>query len=118
MKGVNYNIEEKTLKFATGSEMTFDFPIKSTIVVKDIIIILVEPPPSTIYNYNVFGMLLTGDFLWRIGQVELYYWGSNNCPYISVTLNDDNEVVLFNWCDTAVVINPQTGEVMRTYQTK
>jgi hypothetical protein len=118
MKTNTYNMDGNALTFETGVVVTFDFPIKKALVANNTIVILIDPPFNTIYNHNVFGISLTGDFIWRMRQVELYYWGSNNCPYVDVIVNEDKEIVLFNWCDTAVIISPQTGEVIRTYQTK
>lgn len=41
-----------------------------------------------------------------------------DCVYSGVELNHEQEVVLFNWCDTAVIVDAGTGEVKRTYVTK
>ncbi|OKS84746.1 hypothetical protein RG47T_0179 [Mucilaginibacter polytrichastri] len=86
--------------------------------INSVVIVLIESPFEIIYNSNVFAFSVTGNFLWRIGHVKLYDKSSTDCPYVGSIVNNDSELVLFNWCDTAVVINPLTGEVIRTYQTK
>ncbi|TSJ40351.1 hypothetical protein FO440_11365 [Mucilaginibacter corticis] len=115
---MSFKTHQNKITLNNGYSIDFEYPIKEALLLEDVIIILIEAPPKIIYNHNVFAISSTGDFLWRIGEVQLYYWGSNNCPYIGVELNNNNEVVLFNWCDTAVIIQPETGAVIRTYQTK
>jgi len=115
---MSYIIESKTIILSNGYSIEFEYEIKKALTIKEIVIIVVDPPFDGVYNKNVFAISLTGDFLWRIGDVKLYYWGDTNCPYIGAILNDDDELVLFNWCDTAVIVQPETGEVIRTYQTK
>ena len=113
-----YIVNGNVITFENGYSVDFEHPIKETLDVGKVVIITVRPSSGIIYNHNVFTFSLTGDFLWRIGDVKLYYWGSNNCPYIGAELNDEQELILFNWCDTAVVVNHETGEVLRTWQTK
>ncbi|MNI60174.1 hypothetical protein D3C73_1153690 [compost metagenome] len=69
------------------------------------------------YNQNVFGINVYGDFLWQIEVVELFQ-KTKDCPYIDMRKNDTNQIVLFNWCDTAIIINPKTGEVLDNFNTK
>ena len=113
-----YTLNSNKITLSNGYSLDFEYPIKEVLIVKDVIIITVESPVGIIYSNNVFAIRLNGDFLWRIGEVQLYDWGSIDCPYNGAIVNEENELVLFNWCDTAVVVNPYTGEVIRTYQTK
>ncbi len=100
--------------------MDLEYLIKKVLRIDSVIIIILEPPAKIVYNNNVFAFSTNGDFLWRIGDVKLFGRSSNDCPYIDIGLNvnNDGELVLFNWCDTVVIVNPLTGEVVRTYQTK
>jgi len=111
-------IRVNNITLSNGYSLDFEYPIKKVLQVGCTVIILIEPPASIIYNHNVFAFSITGDFLWRIGDVKFYYWSSGNCPYIGLIVNNDGDLLLFNWCDTAVIVNPLTGEVVRTYQTK
>ena len=113
---MGYKIESNHLTLSNGYSLDFEYPIKSTLIIQDVIVILVESPFRVIYNKNVFAIKTSGDFLWRIGDVDLYYRGTD-CPYVEIRINEDNELILFNWCDTVVVIDPQTGAVLRTWIT-
>ncbi|NCD70673.1 hypothetical protein GSY63_14995 [Mucilaginibacter sp. R11] len=115
---MNYVTTINNITFRNGYSLDLEHPIKEVLQIDNVIVIILEPPANIIYNYNVFAFSTIGDFLWRIEDVKLYYRGSDDCPYTGSIINNDGELVLFNWCDTAVIINPLTGEVIRTYQTK
>jgi hypothetical protein len=113
-----YKVNSNNITLTNGYSLDFEYPIKETLVIGDIIVIVVESPFDVSYEKNVFAIKQSGDFLWRINDVKLGYTGSDNCFYVGVELNKNNELVLFNWCDTAVIVNPHTGQMIRTYQTK
>ncbi len=115
---MTYTINDNNIRFANGYSLEFEHTIQDTLIVYNVIIILVESPHRVIYNQNVFALSLSGYYLWRIGKIELFSWVSNDCPYTAMHLNQDGELVLFNWCDTAVVVDPQTGDVIRKWVTK
>lgn len=112
-----YSIVDNKLIFKTGEPLVFKYLIKQSVLVEDIIILILDIPANEVYNENVFGIKLGGDFLWQIGKVELFQ-KSKDCPYVNVRKNDMDQIVLFNWCDTAIIINPKTGEVLDKYNTK
>jgi hypothetical protein len=112
-----YRIANNKLIFKTGEPIVFKYPIKQSILVEDIIILILDIPAKEVYKQNVFGIKVCGDFLWQIGVVELFQ-KAKDCPYIDMQKNDANQIVLFNWCDTAIIINPKTGEVIDKYNTK
>jgi hypothetical protein len=115
---MSYSIDQKTIVLPNGSSFDFEHPIKDILVIENIIIILIDPPFKVNYNQNVFAITSSGDFLWRINSVELYYTRSENCPYVAIQINKEDELVLFNWCDTAVIVSPLTGDVIKKYPTK
>jgi len=115
---MNYIIESKNITFSNGYSLSLEYPIQKALVINNVIIILIEPPFEVIYNENVFAFTVAGDFLWRLDKVKLFYQGQDKCPYVEMEINKQNELVLYNWCDTGVVVNPQSGDVIRIYQTK
>lgn len=114
---MSYTIDNNTLKYSNRSALDFEYSILKTLEIDNILIVLLDIPNKVNYTRNVFAFDALGDFLWQINDFELYYKG-NWCPYIDIIINDENEIVLFNWCDTAILINPQTGDKIRKYQTK
>ncbi|MEO3405158.1 hypothetical protein AAFN85_14720 [Mucilaginibacter sp. CAU 1740] len=112
-----YSIEKNKVRFTGDNSVDFEYLVKGVFEVDDVLIVWLDITDDASEQLNVFGFNTSGDFLWRIDNVKMYYEGKA-CPYIDVAKNDQNEVVLFNWCDTAVIIDPQTGNIIRTYQTK
>lgn len=120
---MDYTINLNNITLANGYSLDFQYPIKEAVNIEDVIILVLDPQTEIRYNQNVFAIDRFGDFLWRIRENLLlgggsYGNGENDCPYMGVIINQQNELVLFNWCDTAVIVNPRTGEVIRKYQTK
>lgn len=118
MEEPGYIINLNTITLANGYSLDFEHPILETVIADHVIVIVLDVPFKTAYNQNVFAISTSGDFLWRVSETELFYRGPYGCVYISVIVNNDGELVLFNWCDTAVIVDPQTGNVLRKYQTK
>lgn len=118
MEEPGYIISLNNITLANGYSLDFEYPILETVITDNVIVIVLDVPFETDYNQNVFAISTSGDFLWRVSETELFYRGSNGCVYISAIINNDGELVLFNWCDTAVIVDPQTGDILRKYQTK
>lgn len=115
---MKYTINGNNITLANGYSLDFEHPIKETFETKEIIVITLDVPAKVVYKQNVFVITTSGDYLWRVGKVNLYASDDDECSYVGSTLNQEDELVLFNWCDTAVIVDPYTGEVLRTYQTK
>ncbi|SDP25833.1 hypothetical protein SAMN05428975_0894 [Mucilaginibacter sp. OK268] len=120
MEEPGYIINLKTITLANGYSLDFEYPILETVIADNVIIIVLDIPFEINYNRNIFAISASGDFLWRVSETEVFGCGleSNSCVYISAIINDDGELVLFNWCSTAVIVDPQTGDILRKYQTK
>jgi hypothetical protein len=112
-----YIINLNNITLPNGYSLDFEYPIGETLITDDVIVIVLDVSFKVDYKQNVFAISTSGDFLWRISETGLFNPGPN-CVYISVIINHDGELVLFNWCDTAVVVDPQTGDVLRKYHTK
>jgi hypothetical protein len=113
---MDYTTKSNNITFTNGYSIDFEFPIKETLLVGNVIV--VESPYDVRYPQNVFAISSSGDFLWRISDTELFYDGPDPCFFNDAILNEKNELVLFNWCDTAVVVDIESGSVIRKYHTK
>jgi hypothetical protein len=112
-----YKTEINKLTLNHGEPIIFEHPIMQSLLVENIILLVLEIPSKIIYNQNVFAVSLNGDLLWRIKPID-FFQKAKDCPYTQVVENGLGQVILFNWCDTAVVINPKTGEVLSKYHAK
>ncbi|MBB3056839.1 hypothetical protein [Mucilaginibacter gotjawali] len=46
------------------------------------------------------------------------FFNGKDCPYVGIELNQFGELVLFNWCDTGMVVNSQSGIIERKWNSK
>lgn len=115
---MDFSIKSNNITFTNGCSLDFEFPIKETLLVGKVIIIVVESTYDLRYPQNVFAISSSGAFLWRIDDTQLFYDGLNPCFFVGATLNEKNEVVLFNWCNTAVVVDIESRSVIRKYHSK
>jgi hypothetical protein len=116
-----FKIKDQELIFDNGCSIVFEFLIRDSeiIVIDDVIIVTLDIPPKIKYNRNVFGVNFDGVVLWQVNfdKTQLFYQ-CDNCPFVGVSLNKKGLLVLFNWCDTAFIVNPKNGEIIDSYQTK
>ncbi|PTQ93574.1 hypothetical protein C8P68_10836 [Mucilaginibacter yixingensis] len=110
-------MNENQFVFSNGYTLTFDHPVGQHLIVDDVIIIRLTIPPKEKYDQNVFAFSTSGDFLWRIPRVPLFYEG-DDCPYIGLDNHKNGHITLFNWCDTAVIVDAQTGQIIDKYNSK
>ncbi len=112
-----YSNNGNPITFSEDNSIDFEYPIEEIFEVDDILVVILKIPNNVRDRRNVFAFSRTGDFLWQIKDVSLYSNGSS-CSFVGALINNQSELVLFNWCDTAVIVDPNTGDVIRTYQTK
>lgn len=112
-----YAFRGELLALSSGKSIEFEFSIKIVIPINELLIVVLEVPPKTIYNENVFAVDDKGTVVWRINKTPLFY-DREDCPYISAEINEKSQLILFNWCDTAVIVDFATGCVLDKYQTK
>ena len=122
MNNGNYKIEGNTIYFQNGKSLNFDYSIKESrlLIIDRIMIITLEIPQGIEYPNNVFAANFNGDLLWRINVSieDLFYKSSKNFIFIGSAINRNGDLVLFNWNDTAFVVNYLTGEVISKYNSK
>ena len=80
---------------------------------------VLEIPSKVIYNENVFAVNEIGKIVWRIAfKKEQLFCKYEDCPFVGTIINKQGQLVLFNWCDTAFIVNPLTGEILDKYPTR
>lgn len=117
VEGNKIEIRANKIIFSNGLIHEFPYKIEEVLPVYDVAIIILEIPPENSYNRNVFGFSNSGDFLWQIGEIDFFYDGKN-CPYVGLYQNSNGNITLFNWCDTGVIIDPKSGEIIDKYMTR
>ena len=104
-----YLITENKLLIGEN-EVLFDYPIRDSLEIGEMLIVRLEKPFKTIYNENVFGIQLSEKKIkWQIAKKE---YREKDCPFIGISLFA-NQVKLFNWCGFYLIVNPITGEILK-----
>ena len=104
-------MQNNKIEFDNGKVLNFDFPIMKTFIHNDLVIVLLNIPPKTIFNENVYGINKDGELLWQIGKTEK---DTENCPFIDMHINDKGGLILRNWCHLNYEIDSLTGHVLST----
>ena len=73
-------------------------------------ILRLEIPIKTIYNENVFGVNLDGNIIWQIPKVDLLY---DDSPFVGLIKEDKKSVWAINWDGTALLLDVNTGEILK-----
>ncbi len=110
-----------TVTFPNRVQVSFDFGIQQVVLVHQVVVVVLNIPPAVRYNDNVFAFAQTGDFLWQIDTIgKGLFHGMPDCPFVgaNLTAENDERVLLYNWCSTTLLVQATTGEVLERYQSK
>ena len=117
----NYYILKNRLIIDDEYEIPFEYPIQESIEIDNMLILYISYYNKvTPLEENVFGVNLKERKLkWQIEKRKYPSRGYSKmrCPFVGIKLID-NELWLYNWCDTRLKINPLTGEVLEEQQTR
>jgi hypothetical protein len=61
---------------------------------------------------------MDGVILWRVPDRSSYPGNSSDCPYVGMEINKEGQLVLFNWCDLVLTVDPKTGKVLEEHETR
>ena len=118
-KNKRYRIEGNSL-YIDDVRIPFEFLIEDHVEIKNMLIILLSIPVNLKYNENVFGVsLLERKVKWQIGEGKFANekYSNLHCKYNSVTINGER-LILNNWCDTYLVVDPITGKILEKGETR
>jgi hypothetical protein len=87
------------------------FPVKQEIHIDRKRIMLLKLPPKVVYNRNVFCVDLDDNFLWQIEELSFYPGAYEKCHYANMEFKD-GILILWNWCDLRLEVDPDTGAVL------
>jgi len=90
----------------------FDFPIAQVIEIEGMLILRLDKPIDVVYNENVFAVSIAERKVkWQI-EKKSYDPHVKSCPFTEIRIFE-NQLVLYNWCDTYFVVDPQTGKILK-----
>jgi hypothetical protein len=109
-----YKIQENKLLIG-NVEIVFDYPVDYCVEIADMLILLLEIPVKVEYNENVFGVSLSEQkIMWQIEKkkYELQKYTNLHCKYSGITIFE-NSLILNNWCDAYLIVDPLTGKILK-----
>lgn len=112
----DFKIDGHKVRFGNGTVLEFEFPISQHIACGNLTIILLLIPSDIIYNQNVFALSESGQIIWQIEKLEQHYF-QDHCPFNEAMVDEQN-LIIFNWCDYRFSINPLDGKVLDKAFTK
>jgi hypothetical protein len=112
--------EEKSIKFPNTNRIDFIYSIITTVFIDNILIAVLNVPASVVCNNNVVAYDIEGEFLWRIDTTQKQYFGEQtNCPFVGANTTENEEgLLLYNWCDATLRVDHFTGEILERYQAR
>ncbi len=82
------------------------------------LIILLEIPPKTKYNRNVFGISLAEKCIkWQVDFENVKTRFNKDCPFTNILIYE-NKLRLNNWCSFNLIVDPSTGKVLEEYESR
>ena len=116
-----YYIQKTRLIIDDVNEIIFDYPIQESIEIGDMLIVYISfYDKVTPLEENVFGVSLNERKVkWQIEKRKYPTGGYSKmkCPFVGIKLID-NELWLFNWCDTRLKVDPLSGKVLEEQETR
>jgi hypothetical protein len=88
----------------------FEFPIKSIVEFKNLVVVLLDQDYYKRDNENVFCVNKEGVIIWQVPKYEYSY---DDSPFVNIT-KDSQNIKLWNWDSSFVIIEPDTGKVITT----
>jgi hypothetical protein len=101
-------------------ELLFKFPIDDSIEIADMIIILLYVPVNGNFNENVFGVSLSEKKIrWQIEKkvFPIQPFTGLECKYKGIGVVE-NKLILNNWCDMYLIVDPVTGNILEERETR
>jgi hypothetical protein len=96
----------------------FDYPIYKLLEVSQMAIVLLEIPPKTKYNKNVFGIsLIEKRIKWQININNLQTRLNKSCPFTNILIYE-NQLLLNNWCSFNLIVHPVTGQILEELESR
>ena len=106
-----------------STEISFDYPIDICVDISDMIIVLLDIPGKIKYNENVFGVnLFEKEIKWQIAKRKFRFesiaaYKNLHCNYNGMSVYG-GILRLNNWCDTFLIVDPLTGEILDEGETR
>ncbi len=115
MNQVNhFTIEAEKMMLSSGEIISFPYPVQKAIEFDHTIVVMLDAPPGTRYNENVFGIDRNGNVVWQIEKRPSPY---PDTAYLNLNRAGDN-AKLNNYDGSELIVEPHTGKILEERYTK
>ncbi|MFD1467758.1 hypothetical protein ACFQ48_05955 [Hymenobacter caeli] len=108
--------------FSSGNTIDFQSRILKILQLEQVIVIIPLRQPPQLDGNNVFAFTQQGDFLWRIEAANFISDTLPECQFVdakvSTQVGRSDQLLLYNWCERMLRVNPFTGEVLKIVPTR
>jgi hypothetical protein len=113
------NIIFEKKEIIIGDErILFDYPILKHLEISGMLIVLLEVPQRTAYNNNVFGISVIGrQIKWQIDVHNIYTRSNKYCPFTNISIFE-GKLRLNNWCSFCILVDPPSGDIQETIESR
>lgn len=100
----------KNKLFINKYELDFLFDIDKIITTQNIILVLLNSPPKSFYNRNIFGVDYFGNIIWQIEEPK--YIRNTDSSFTDIWIDDEtNQIKCYNWFGSCHIIDVNTGVI-------
>jgi|688.fasta_scaffold1047094_2 hypothetical protein len=85
------------------------YPVKQTLQVDSMRVVLLDIPTSELLNENIYGLDESGQIAWQVERVPRT---TENAPFVSMAV-EDGLLRAVSWDGVVVWLNPSDGSVQR-----
>ena len=89
-------------------DIKLDYPIKDTIEIYNVIVVLMDPPSEIVENRNVVAFNKDGSYNWRIERSTDI---DRNNPYMKINIHS-GDLIVETWDGMRYNIDIETGEIL------
>jgi len=104
-------VDDSKLEITDDGVTTVVLPssIKQFLEFDQIVIVRIQPKCSSFINENIFGVSYSGKIVWQIAERKYVFARS---PYTNIS-KEGQLLKAHNWDGTDLVIDPQSGNVLK-----
>ena len=95
--------------YINGKEIDLPFPAEEAVTYKKSIIVRVKPPVKEIFNNNVYGFTIHGEYKWQIKPST--HGTQEDKPFVSIHVSSSDDLIASNWNGIDYVVSNTDGSV-------
>jgi hypothetical protein len=92
-----------------GQRVELPHPIGKALKHQGLVIVMLEVPPTVVFNRNVLAFTEAAAPAWQIEESP--HGTERDKPYVGISVGNDGALVASNWNGVDYRVNPESGKV-------